>query len=142
MPIKLTLAKVNLLEMNKAKRSRERQEWAEEKALRVKAKKVARKRKKVVKLATSWKNREAPKYHNNMKSDFYATREWREVRWKVLQKSDGRCTMCGMGRKDGAVLHVDHIKPRSKYKYLELEISNLQVLCADCNIGKGASVSL
>ena len=33
-------------------------------------------------------------------------------------------------------IHVDHIKPRSKYPELELDINNLQVLCEDCNIGK------
>jgi hypothetical protein len=33
-------------------------------------------------------------------------------------------------------LHVDHIKSRSKHPDLALEITNLQVLCADCNIGK------
>lgn len=33
-------------------------------------------------------------------------------------------------------MHVDHIKPRSKYPELELEFTNLQILCADCNLGK------
>ncbi|RYZ77711.1 MAG: hypothetical protein EOP05_00795 [Proteobacteria bacterium] len=33
-------------------------------------------------------------------------------------------------------MHVDHIKPRSKYPHLELEFSNLQVLCRQCNFGK------
>lgn len=33
-------------------------------------------------------------------------------------------------------MHVDHIKPRSKYPALELVLSNLQVLCEDCNLGK------
>src|SRR5262249_39926358 len=32
----------------------------------------------------------------------------------------------------------DHIKPRSKFPELELELGNLQVLCADCNLGKRA----
>jgi len=34
------------------------------------------------------------------------------------------------------VLHVDHIKPRSKYPELSLTFSNLQILCEDCNFGK------
>jgi 5-methylcytosine-specific restriction endonuclease McrA len=67
---------------------------------------------------------------------FYDTREWRELRWKVLRKSDMRCNACGRSRSDGIILHVDHIKPRSKYPELELVESNLQVLCEDCNIGK------
>jgi hypothetical protein len=33
-------------------------------------------------------------------------------------------------------MHVDHIKPRSKYPDLELSRQNLQVLCEDCNLGK------
>jgi hypothetical protein len=33
-------------------------------------------------------------------------------------------------------IHVDHIKPRSSYPELELDIKNLQVLCRDCNLGK------
>ncbi|RYZ77144.1 MAG: HNH endonuclease [Proteobacteria bacterium] len=33
-------------------------------------------------------------------------------------------------------MHVDHIKPRSKYPHLELEFSNIQVLCPPCNFGK------
>ena len=70
------------------------------------------------------------------KNSFYHSREWRELRWKVLTAGDGKCVMCGRGKKDGIILHVDHIKPRSKYPHLELEFSNLQVLCEDCNLGK------
>lgn len=33
-------------------------------------------------------------------------------------------------------IHVDHIKPRSKFPELSLVQSNLQILCADCNLGK------
>ena len=39
-------------------------------------------------------------------------------------------------KHDGAKMHVDHIKPRSKYPRLELDFDNLQVLCEDCNLGK------
>ncbi|WP_106598587.1 HNH endonuclease [Dyadobacter jiangsuensis] len=35
-----------------------------------------------------------------------------------------------------AKMHVDHIKPRSKFPRLELDINNLQILCQYCNIGK------
>ena len=78
-------------------------------------------------------------YQVGMKSEFYGTKEWRELRWKVLIESDGRCVYCGRSRnKHGVTIHVDHIKPRSKYPFLELEKSNLQVTCEDCNLGKGA----
>lgn len=41
------------------------------------------------------------------------------------------------GQKKGFI-HVDHIKPRSIFPSLELDISNLQILCEACNLGKGA----
>ena len=43
--------------------------------------------------------------------------------------------VCGASGKQ-TVLHVDHIKPRSKYPELALDPNNLQVLCKDCNLGK------
>ena len=80
---------------------------------------------------------EAPMYVKGMKSEFYSTREWRELRWKVVEASKGACVVCGRSNKHhGVILHVDHIKPRSKFPELELEQSNMQVLCEECNIGK------
>jgi HNH endonuclease len=67
---------------------------------------------------------------------FYESREWRELRYKALRLNDGRCELCGASKHSGAALHVDHIMPRSKFPTLELEETNLQVLCADCNMGK------
>lgn len=67
---------------------------------------------------------------------FYFSREWREVRYQALKLHGGSCQCCGITARDGAKLHVDHIKPRSKFPELELEVSNLQVLCEDCNLGK------
>lgn len=76
------------------------------------------------------------KPENKVRRDFYHSREWREVRYKALLRSDGRCECCGSGKAQGAVLHVDHIKPRSKFPSMELALENLQVLCLDCNKGK------
>lgn len=67
---------------------------------------------------------------------FFTSKAWRGLRYKALVKFGARCQCCGISGADGAVMHVDHIKPRSKYPDLALELSNLQVLCADCNIGK------
>ncbi len=64
---------------------------------------------------------------------FYYSREWRELRYKVLIRHGRKCMVCNNTDKE---LHVDHIKPRSKFPKLELEFNNLQVLCADCNVGK------
>lgn len=66
--------------------------------------------------------------------DFYNTQAWRELRYRVLLLQGGQCQCCG-SRAD---VHIDHIKPRSKRPDLALEITNLQILCGDCNKGKGA----
>lgn len=69
---------------------------------------------------------------------FYLTREWRELRWKAIKASNGKCVYCGRSTiSHGIVIHVDHIKPRSKFPHLALELSNLQITCEDCNLGKG-----
>lgn len=67
---------------------------------------------------------------------FYASLEWKKVRYDVLKESNGRCCLCGRSAKDGVVLQVDHIVPLSKDWSKRLDKSNLQVLCEDCNLGK------
>ena len=70
--------------------------------------------------------------------DFYQTRIWQALRFRALQKSNGCCVLCGRShRVDGVKLHVDHIKPKSRFPALALDPANLQVLCEDCNLGKG-----
>ena len=101
---------------------------------------AAAKRKKRRKLAKIVKFQSPPKYQPCMGSEFYLTREWRELRWKVLVASDGKCNMCGRGKRQGIILIVDHMLPRSKFPALELTQGNLQVLCEDCNIGKSNKV--
>jgi len=87
-----------------------------------------------------WKNKTGKtthKRHNYMTSDdFYSSKKWREVRFIALQQSEGRCTLCGASAKDGVQLHVDHIKPRSRFPELQFDLDNLQILCQDCNLGK------
>lgn len=70
------------------------------------------------------------------KKSFYESRAWQNLRYLVLRASQGRCELCGSCKADGAVLQVDHIKPRSTHPQLELERGNLQVLCRSCNLGK------
>lgn len=72
---------------------------------------------------------------------FLGSAAWRSLRYRVLRSASGRCAACGVRAADGAVLHVDHIKPRLMFPELALEESNLQVLCEDCNLGKGADDS-
>lgn len=80
------------------------------------------------------------KPHPEYKSgrSFYRCREWLELRYAALKNTDGRCQCCGASAADGVQLHVDHVIPRYKDPRLELNINNLQVLCMDCNVGKGA----
>jgi hypothetical protein len=52
----------------------------------------------------------------------------------VAESQGGRyCRMCG----DRDLLHVDHIRPKSRAG--TDHISNLQLLCVPCNLGKGAT---
>jgi 5-methylcytosine-specific restriction endonuclease McrA len=72
------------------------------------------------------------------RSGFYASEEWRRVRYQALLRSDGACDCCGNHGTREHPLHVDHVKPRARFPELALVLGNLQVLCADCNLGKGA----
>lgn len=65
---------------------------------------------------------------------FYVSEDWLKLKYKVFKTYGKECMCCG--RTEGN-MHVDHIKPRSKYPQLSLDFNNLQVLCYDCNIGKG-----
>jgi rubredoxin len=58
------------------------------------------------------------------------------LRFEILKRDNYRCQMCGVTAKDGATLEIDHIYPVSKGGTNEPD--NLQVLCRDCNAGKGA----
>jgi hypothetical protein len=49
-----------------------------------------------------------------------------------------RCSACGMTVAEGAKLCVDHIRPIRHHWYLRLEASNFQLMCTDCNLGKGS----
>ena len=67
-----------------------------------------------------------------------ALRGSRNINWRlraiVLMRDGARCQLCGAEARDGAKLHIDHIRPWSKGG--ETALSNLRVLCAQCNIGK------
>lgn len=69
--------------------------------------------------------------------EFLSTYEWRKVRMVALKKYGARCQCCGATPATGAVMHVDHIKPRKLFPALALDVDNLQVLCHECNHGKG-----
>lgn len=72
---------------------------------------------------------------------FYRSYKWRRLRVDTLEANRERygmlaCECCGMV---DTAFHVDHIYPRSSHPELALEPANLQVLCDDCNVGKGTA---
>jgi hypothetical protein len=77
-----------------------------------------------------------PSYAKYDSDSFYDSREWLEVRYKALVKYGAKCMCCGRTRHDNVIIQVDHIKPKSKYPGMALDIDNLQVLCKECNLGK------
>lgn len=100
-----------------------------------------------IKSAKKKKNRGKNKARRNRvtkrnNDEFYSSREWRSLRARVLEKYECKCMMCGRSPKaHGIVIHVDHIKPRSKHPELSLDFNNLQLLCEDCNLGKSNKYS-
>ena len=64
---------------------------------------------------------------------FYTSSEWAKTRKIVLKRFGTICMKCG---RAGAA-SVDHIKPRSLFPALSLDVDNLQVLCLPCNSSKG-----
>lgn len=69
--------------------------------------------------------------------EFLSSFEWRRVRMQALKLYGPRCMCCGATPADGAVMNVDHIKPRKLFPSQALDLSNLQILCHECNHGKG-----
>lgn len=70
-------------------------------------------------------------------NEFLQSFEWRRKRFEALDKYGRRCMCCGATPESGAIMHVDHIKPRKLHPELALDINNLQILCHECNHGKG-----
>jgi 5-methylcytosine-specific restriction endonuclease McrA len=74
---------------------------------------------------------------------FYRSWAWREKRAQAFKIHGRICQCCGAtpGKftvgGDPVILVVDHIKPLSKYWDLRLKLDNLQILCEECNMGKG-----
>jgi 5-methylcytosine-specific restriction endonuclease McrA len=69
--------------------------------------------------------------------DFLYSKAWLRLRLSALKEHGNKCQSCGQSPDDGIKLNVDHIKPRRLFPELALDITNLQVLCSQCNEGKG-----
>lgn len=70
-------------------------------------------------------------------AEFLQSYEWQRVRMFVLRRDGAKCACCGATPRTGAVMNVDHIKPRRTHPELALDPTNCQVLCNNCNKGKG-----
>lgn len=66
------------------------------------------------------------KYHGREGS----TRQWRKTRARILRRDQHTCRRCGR-----RATHVDHVEPLAQGG--TDDDSNLQALCADCNLRKG-----
>jgi 5-methylcytosine-specific restriction endonuclease McrA len=64
---------------------------------------------------------------------FYETKEWQRLRRMVIKAYGVKCMKCGIKNTE---MHVDHIRPISKYPEYKLCFGNLQVLCKSCNLSK------
>jgi HNH endonuclease len=72
-----------------------------------------------------------------MTEDFYQSREWLSLRYEALKRYGAICQCCGQTRSKDNPIQVDHIKSRYLHPDLALDITNLQILCKRCNMGKG-----
>lgn len=59
-----------------------------------------------------------------------------KLRFNILERDKYTCQACGATPQDGVTLEIDHIQPIAKGG--TDDPSNLQVLCRECNAGKGA----
>lgn len=70
------------------------------------------------------------KSHKQKKS---ADAKWKRFRVHVLKTYGHQCMACDATE---GVMHIDHIKPKSVYRSLWYDITNVQVLCQTCNLKK------
>jgi hypothetical protein len=68
---------------------------------------------------------------------FYESWDWKRLSFDVKQERGRKCECCGAKAPDVRII-TDHIKPIRHHWHLRLERSNLQILCDDCNMGKGS----
>jgi 5-methylcytosine-specific restriction endonuclease McrA len=66
-------------------------------------------------------------------NNFYRLPRWRRLREKALKLYGEQCHKC----KATENLHVDHIRCRKYHPELAFHMTNLQILCEECNTKKG-----
>lgn len=70
--------------------------------------------------------------------EFYDSPPWKRLSYDIKKERGRRCECCGATPDQGVRIITDHIKPLRKYWHLRLDPLNMQVLCDDCNLGKGS----
>lgn len=65
-----------------------------------------------------------------MSKGFQKNKRWIAVKIEMYRLFPKVCMACG---RESEFIEIDHVKPKSKYPYLALDIRNLQVLCKPCN---------
>lgn len=87
------------------------------------------------------------RYHNDLfdganlsDENFYKSQAWRKTRLRALTVYGKACKICGRTSLH-VPLHVDHIRARWLHPELALDLTNLRVLCEDCNLGKGSKIA-
>lgn len=73
-----------------------------------------------------------------MLTEFYQSWDWKRCRYDFIKERERRCQCCGATPAVGIRIVVDHVKPIRKHWALRLDPKNLQLLCDDCNQGKGS----
>jgi HNH endonuclease len=68
---------------------------------------------------------------------FYASWEWKRLSYDAKLQRGRKCECCGAQPPQVRII-TDHIKPIRHHWHLRLDPSNLQVLCDECNMGKGS----
>lgn len=74
-------------------------------------------------------------FDSSCKNLDYYNPEYRKLRHEVFIRDGEECAKCG-NKPPKFIMHIDHIKPVSKYPDLFLNKDNMQVLCAECNLDK------
>lgn len=69
---------------------------------------------------------------------FYATLAWKELSYRTRTRYPPRCMLCLKPGSETNPLVCDHIKPLRFNWELRLDPNNMQILCNNCNIGKGS----
>lgn len=69
--------------------------------------------------------------------DFYNSWDWKKLSYQTKLDRGRKCECCGATAPKIRIV-TDHVKPLRHFWHLRLDPKNLQVLCDDCNMGKGS----